>query len=101
VLILPGAVKPWAEGMDVNAVDVRLGQPPPWLIPHCRQCRVPVERFTVDYLRSPHFIPVQFQCHGKTGGIHIPASQVLHSSRTGEAIWVFNETRTNVRHRIR
>lgn len=83
------------EGMVANATDLRPGAPPPWVVPHCWNCRVPVERFTVDWIASPFYLPIQVQCHGKTTGLRIPAEEVLfRSRRAGGVIWAFTETRT-------
>lgn len=87
-----------AEGMDPNS-DMRPGLPPPWLIPHCRKCRLPCERFTIDYLYSEWYLPLQWQCCGRTGGEKVARDEVLWKSRRGGGlIWVNDETRlSNVR----
>ena len=83
-----------AEGMDVTKSSVDLGQPPPWIMPHCWSCQVPVERFTIDWIASPFYLPIQFSCHGKTGGMKIPYLKVREASNTGGILWVFTETKT-------
>lgn len=85
-----------AEGMDVtNNGDVTPGRPPPWLIPHCWQCQVMVERFTVDWIASPFYLPIQFTCHGQTSGMKVPYSEVMRASNTGGLLWVFTETKVS------
>jgi len=84
------------EGMVAGTKELTPGRPPPWLNPHCWQCRVPVERFTVDWIASPFYLPVQVQCHGKTTGLRIPAEEVIHKSlKGGGLIWCFTETRVS------
>ena len=87
-----------AEGMDATRVDVTPGRPPPWLIPHCHQCGVMVERFTVDWIASPFYVPIQFQCHGKTGGTKVSYQDVMRiNTNPTELLWVFTETNGNHR----
>lgn len=86
----------FAEAMDPNAASpLEPGRPPPWISPHCRSCGLPVEWFTIDWVASPFFLPIQWGCCGKTSGTKIPASEVLYKNRHGGAIWV-NEPRRSV-----
>lgn len=80
------------EGMMPGS-PLEPGAPPPWIIPHCAKCRLPVERFTVDWISSPHYLPVQFQCHGQTGGHYVPRDEALYKSQHGGITWVFTETK--------
>ena len=90
-LILTAPKRPVIEAMNPNAIELTPGQPPPFLVPHCRQCGVPVERFTIGWLSSPWYLPVDFQCHGRTGGLKIPHLDVIRASREGGLLWVFQE----------
>lgn len=87
-----------SEGMVIGA-SVEPGRPPPWIIPHCHKCQVPVEMFTVDWIASPFYLPLQFTCHGKTSGMRIPYSDVMRMQHTHEPIWVFTETKLNGKQR--
>jgi len=89
-----------AEGMVVGKTDVTPGEPPPFLIPYCRSCDAMVERFTIDYIASPFYVPIQFQCHGATGGLKVSYIDVLRASREGGLLWVFNETKVKHGNRI-
>ena len=80
-----------AEGMT-NTLDIREGAPPPWIAPHCSKCRLPVERFTVDWIASPHYVAIQYQCHGRTGGTRVSREEVLYKAAHGGAVWVFKES---------
>lgn len=95
-LILIAPKKPLMDGIHtegmVQGADLEPGRPPPWIVPNCFQCRVPVERFTVDWVSSPFHLPIQYQCHGKTGGMKIPFSEVMRASREHSTLWVFTET---------
>ena len=94
-LIVVKAPKPlWkgrhAAGMNVSVNDLTPGTPPPWIQPLCRVCGIMVERFTVDWISSPHHLAVQVQCHGKTSGFRLTREEVLHKAKAGgEGIWVF------------
>ncbi len=83
-----------AEGMMPDS-PLAPGQPPPWIMPHCRKCGIVVETFTIDWVASPFYLPIQFTCHGKTGGMKVPASEVLWKSKNGGIIWVFDETKVS------
>lgn len=86
------------EGMVYGSAAVEPGRPPPWIIPHCFECRVPVERFTVDWIASPFYLPIQFSCHGRTGGLKVPYNEVLKASKgEGGQLWVFTEKMINAR----
>jgi hypothetical protein len=93
MLIKVAAPPPMLDGYRCEAMvpgsTLGPGVPPPWIIPHCRSCGVMVERFTCEWVSSPWYMPLSFQCHGKTGFINIPAAEVLHKSKHGGIIWVF------------
>jgi len=84
-----------SEGMDINSTDVTPGRPPPFLIPYCKSCDAMVERFTIDYIASPFHVPIQYQCHGQTGGMKVSYTEVLRASREGGLLWVFTETKVS------
>ena len=89
MLIKVAAPRPETEGMVANAEHpLAPGQPPPWIAPHCWKCRLPVERFTIDWIASPFYLPVQYECCGKTGGLRISAEEVLFKNKHGGVIWV-------------
>lgn len=60
------------------------GQPPPFLIPFCASCDMPVEAFTVhpvpEHDGQPMFV-ADAECHGKTSGIMMALAdwEKLHS----------------------
>lgn len=68
------------------------GQPPPFVIPFCASCDMPVELFTV-HLAPPHdgqeMFVAEAQCHGKTKGIRMPVAQWEARQRTGEKLILF------------
>lgn len=53
------------------------GQPPPFVIPFCASCDMPVELFTVhgvpEHDGQPMFV-AEAECHGKTSGIMMPVA---------------------------
>jgi hypothetical protein len=89
------------EGMDTSRVDLEPGKPPPWVIPHCYSCGVPVDGFQVGWLSSPHYLPIEAQCHGQTRSFRIPLKDVLRASLGGQTLWVFTEMQINARARAR
>jgi hypothetical protein len=94
MLIKVAAPPPMLDGYRCEAMvpesPLAPGHPPPWIIPHCRSCGVMVERFTINWVSSPHYLPVEYQCHGKTGALRIPREEVLWKSMNGGIVWVFN-----------
>lgn len=64
---------------------VRPGGPPPLVMPHCRRCGVPVEHFTIDPISSWFYLGIDAHCHGKTGGLKVPAEQAIR----GGIVWMF------------
>ena len=89
-LILTKAPPQPIQGMqgDDNHI-IRPGGAPPFVSPHCRVCRIPVERFTIDPISSWYYLGIQAQCHGKTSGIRIPVEQAVHNRKTGAVTWMF------------
>jgi|GEM_PF-4313432 len=92
MLITLGAKRPQVEAMNPDAKEIIPGERPPLISPHCWQCQLPVERFTLDFISTPFYLSVQFQCHGRTGGTKIPAEEAVYKSRNGGVIWVFTES---------
>ena len=70
------------------------GQPPPFVIPFCASCDMPVEAFTVytspgvDTTGQPLFV-AEAQCHGKTSGIKMPIARWEARQKTGEKLILF------------
>lgn len=50
---------------------IQPGQPPPWLIPMCASCDMPVQKFTVHPVVIEGIVDVEAQCHGATQGIRL------------------------------
>lgn len=48
--------------------EILPGGPPPWLIPFCVSCELPVERFTIYPPTIPGVVCFECECHGKTEG---------------------------------
>lgn len=91
ILINHKAPKPVASGMDPES-ELQPGEPPPWVIPHCRSCGLPVEQFTVDWVSTPDKLPIQWICCGRSGGYYIPRDEVLYKSKNGGIVWVNDVT---------
>lgn len=87
MLIKMGAPQAESDGMDPGS-PLAPGRPPPWISPHCRRCRLPCERFTIDPVSSSFYLAIQWVCCGRTGGTKVPVSEVLYKSKHGGAVWV-------------
>lgn len=90
MLILTKAPVPELQGMSLDS-PLAPGHPPPWLVPHCRSCGVPVEEFTIDYVSSEWHLPIQWRCCGRTGGLKVPRDQALYASRHGGGLIYVNQ----------
>jgi hypothetical protein len=84
-LILLKAPPQKSIGMDAAIDHITPGAPPPLVTPHCRKCRIPVEVFEIDPISSIFYLGIEAQCHGKTGGLKVPAEQALK----GGIVWMF------------
>lgn len=61
---------------------------PPWIVPFCRFCDLPVELFTILDVKSPYHVEIDAQCCGRTQGVRISVEQLLHVKRTQEKLYV-------------
>jgi hypothetical protein len=68
---------------------VRPGEPPPWLIPFCASCDMPVEKFTVYPVKAEGVVDIEAQCHGKTKGCRITLEQMNALDSKGGHIVMF------------
>lgn len=87
MLIKQGYVHRTSEGMD-DTSDGAPESPPPWMSPHCRSCGLPVERFTIPRETRTFFVPLEYECCGKTGGMWVPTDEAVFKSRFGGVLWV-------------
>lgn len=87
ILLKPPAQADQSMDGDESGI-LRPGGQPPFVSPHCRQCGIPVERFTIDATDSWWGLGIQWECHGKTSGKRFMAEQLFHHRRTGEPLWV-------------
>jgi hypothetical protein len=78
-----------AEGMDPAIEFMRPGGTPPLIVPHCRKCGIPVERFTIDPISSPFYMMLDARCHGAQQGIKISSDEVFGRKKTGQPLWMF------------
>jgi hypothetical protein len=53
------------------------GQPPPWLIPFCASCDMPVEKFTKYPIKVANVVDIEAQCHGATQGIRLTLEEMV------------------------
>lgn len=61
---------------------------PPWVIPYCRLCDQPVERFTLGNPTNDfHAVTVEAECCGKTQGIRVTHDELMRVKRLGEKLW--------------
>lgn len=87
-LILTKAPYQPHEGMDDSARVIIPGGRPPRISPHCRQCGVPVESFTLDPLATEYRMSIQATCHGKTSGTWLSHEEAIGALVRGAVIWM-------------
>lgn len=68
------------------------GKPPPFVIPFCASCDMPVELFTVhpvpEHDGQPMFV-AEASCHGKTSGIMMPVTDWEKLQALGHKLVLF------------
>lgn len=76
------------------------GTNPPWVVPYCRLCDMPAERFAVhggqrihDRLVvggtvSAYYVEIEAQCCGKTQGKKVSVDELLRLKRDNQKLWV-------------
>ena len=70
------------------------GQPPPFVIPFCASCDMPVEAFTVytdkqvDTTGQEQFV-AEAECHGKTRGVRMPFASWEAMNKAGTKLILF------------
>lgn len=77
------------EGMDSGVEFLRPGGTPPLIVPHCRQCGIPVEHFTIDPISTPFHVSIDAECHGKQQGVKVPSEQIFGCLKSGQPLWMF------------
>ncbi len=65
------------------------GQPPPFVIPFCASCDMPVELFTVYLSPEPGYFEAEAQCHGKTSGVRMSSLDWDMRQKAGEKLVLF------------
>lgn len=65
------------------------GQKPPFVIPFCASCDMPVELFTVYAAPEEGFFEAEAQCHGKTTGVKMLRARMDIAARGGEKLVLF------------
>lgn len=63
------------------------GTDPPALTPYCAICQLPVERFTLDVVTSPHHIGLHCQCCDRVSSTRIATSVYLEMLATGKKLY--------------
>lgn len=63
------------------------GARPPFVVPYCRLCDLPVERFTVLPVKSAYYVELEAQCCGRTQGIRMSVDELMRAKRGGEKIY--------------
>jgi len=83
--------------MSAPDADVILkpGGDPPFVVPFCASCNMPVERFTIDPVSSVFRMSIQAECHGKTEGAHVSVDELFERKRTGRKIVMFRRPGAN------
>src|SRR3990167_9825066 len=60
----------------------------PTVIPWCRRCDQPVERYAILDIRSPYYMELEGQCCGVYQGIRISVDEMMRVLRTNEKVFM-------------
>lgn len=67
---------------------LRPGDDPPMLTPYCQICTMPVERFRLDVITSPHHIGIHANCCSRESSTRITTQVFLEMMATGQKLYV-------------
>lgn len=65
-----------------------VGANPPIVTPFCSICRLPVERFQLDVVKSPYYMGVHAQCCQRTSSMRVSIDEVRRLRATNDKLWV-------------
>jgi len=64
------------------------GAQPPFLVPYCCLCELPVERFTYMPVKSPYYVDIEAQCCNRTQGMHLSVDKLLQVKRSNAKLFL-------------
>lgn len=64
------------------------GSRPPLVVPYCRCCERPAERFTYNRPESPYYLDIEAECCGITQGCRVSTDEVMRLLRNNEHLWL-------------
>jgi hypothetical protein len=67
---------------------LRVGAEPPMITPYCHRCDMPVERFCMDIVSSPHHVGIHASCCGTTASLRLTVEQFFRARQTNEKVYV-------------
>jgi len=67
------------------------GSEPPMIVPWCRSCDMPVEKFAMDVVTSPYYVGIHASCHGVTSSMRLSVEDLFRAKRTGEKLYVITK----------
>ena len=74
------------------------GRQPPYIVPYCQRCDMPVERFNFFPVDSPHFIEIEGQCCGATQGARVSVEEIMRIRRAGEKLFLVTSSGKHEHH---
>ena len=69
------------------------GGQPPFLVPYCQLCGLPVELFTFMPIKSEFYLEVEAQCCNKTQGMRLSREDAIRLKRSNEKLFLVVKTR--------
>lgn len=75
---------------------IQPGATPPFVIPWCASCKMPVYRFTIDPLKSELWMGVEAECHGQTEAIRVGLDDLHARKKLGRPVVMFQRRAFNL-----
>lgn len=61
---------------------------PPWVVPFCSNCNLPVEKFTFLPVTTPYHLEIEAQCCGLTQGARLSTDEIMRLKRLNEKLYL-------------
>lgn len=75
--------------INYKVIDGATGKPPPFVIPFCASCDMPVEAFTPYLIAEEGYFVAEAECHGATSGIRMLVKDWEAQQKAGQKLILF------------
>lgn len=65
--------------------------PPPFVVPYCRRCSLPVERYAFKDTLNIHYVTIEAECCGRYQGIRISMQEAMRLKATNDKLFVITQ----------